>query len=200
MSNIENNKKPIYKKWWFWVIIGIIVIIGFSSSNTNQTNTNNNVVNNTNNQIVQGTTKIIFLEGTNSDDFASILESVTEISGTNGVVMGDSITYAKSNEKYSISIDADKDKKEIYYARIICLTKEDPTNVFMAFNRMNYKTENDAELTNWLTENIGKEATTKIGDANFTLSLSTSNNPILEMKTDGSDDYMQEQIDKAMND
>ena len=62
---------------------------------------------------------------------------------------------------------------------------------------MNYTTENDAELTNWLTGNIGKKATTKIGDANFELGLTTNNYPYIIMKTDGSDDYMQEQIDKA---
>ena len=70
---------------------------------------------------------------------------------------------------------------------------------FMVFNKINYKTKNNAEFTNQLTENTGKEATTKIGDANFTLSLSGNNNPVLVMKTDGSDRYMQGQINKAGN-
>ena len=112
--------------------------------------------------------------------------------------MGDSINYTSTNTKYGINIDANKDSKEIDYVRIFALTDEDATNVFMALNRMDYKTENDAEFTSWLVDNLGKESTKKIGDANFTLSLSTSNRPIIEMKTDGYDNYLNEQIDKAL--
>lgn len=41
MSNhAENEKKPIYKKWWFWLII-IVVIVGIGGSGTNTNNSTN---------------------------------------------------------------------------------------------------------------------------------------------------------------
>lgn len=49
MSNhSENEKKPIYKRWWFWVIIILLVIIigAGSSSNDNQTVSTNTYQNN----------------------------------------------------------------------------------------------------------------------------------------------------------
>ena len=85
---------------------------------------------------------------------------------------------------------ANKDTKEICYVKIISLTSEDATNVFMSLNRINYKTENNANYTGWLVDNIGKESTTKIGEASFILSLDTSNHFVLEMKTDDSDNYI----------
>lgn len=200
---MKEKIKDLSKKWWFWVIIVIIVVIGFSGGESSQEKTNSN--SDSNNQVeqdvnnqMQETEKVVFLEGTNSEDFAEVLEGVTGIENIEGVITGDSITYTSANGKYSINIDANKDTKEIDYVRIIALTDEDATNVFMSLNRMDYKTENASEYTSWLVDNIGKDATTKIGDANFILSLSTSNHPILEMKTDGSDDYMNEQIDKAL--
>ena len=33
-NHTENEKKPIYKKWWFWIIIIVIgIIIGTSQNN-----------------------------------------------------------------------------------------------------------------------------------------------------------------------
>lgn len=175
------------KKWWFWVIIVVLILICFASGDPNEQEKESN---NQQDYQIQQSEVVTFLEGTNSDDFADILENVTGIENIEGNIIGNSINYSKNNNKYSINIDANKDTKEIDYVRVICLTDEDETNVLMAFNRMDYKSENDAEFTNWLIENIGKESSKKIGDANFYLSLSTSNHPILEMKTDGSDDYM----------
>ncbi len=192
---MKEKIKNLSKKWWFWVIVVIILVIGFTGGESSHDESKSN--SDANNQ-VQETKKIVFLKGTNSEDFAEILEGVTGIENIEGVITGDSINYTSANGKYSINIDANKDTKEIDYVKIIALTDEDATNVFMSLNRMDYKTENASEYTSWLVDNIGKDATTKIGDANFILSLSTSNLPILEVKTDGSDDYMNEQIDKAL--
>ena len=60
----------------------------------------------------------------------------------------------------------------------------------MSLNRINYKTEDNANYTGWLVDNIGKESTTKIGEASFILSLDTNNHFVLEMKTDDSDNYI----------
>lgn len=192
---MKEKLKVWSKKWWFWVIVVILVIGIFGNANTDNNSKKTNKDNNGNNTKQQEV--VTFLDGTNSEDFISILSSVTGITNITGVEMGDSITYAKSNDKYSISLDADKNSKKIDYVCVISLTDEDATNVFMAFNRMNYTGENDAEFTEWLTNNIGKNATKKIGSANYELSLSTTNHPILTMKSDGSDAYQQEQIDKA---
>lgn len=47
-SHAENEKKPIYKRWWFWVIIILLVIIigSGNSSNDNQTVSTNTYQNN----------------------------------------------------------------------------------------------------------------------------------------------------------
>ncbi len=175
---MKNKIKELSKKWWFWVIVIIIIIMCFPNTDNNEKQKKNI---DTKEQI-QETTNNTFLEGTNSDDYAEILKSVTGIENINSSTSENLITYTSENSKYSIKMIANKDTKEIYNVRIITLTKEDPTNVFMSINRINYKTENNANYTNWLIENIGKKATTKIGDANFSLSLDTSNHPILEMK------------------
>ena len=41
MTNHEEGKKPVYKKWWFWLIAIIVVfaIIGSNGENTNNTQT-----------------------------------------------------------------------------------------------------------------------------------------------------------------
>lgn len=184
------------KKWWFWVIVVFLVIIVFGSADNDDKGDGGKENNppKSNKQEV-----VTFLEGTNSEDFISILSSVTGINGIEGVEIGDSITYSKSNGEYSISLDADKESKKIDYVSVICWTSKDPTNVFMAFNRMDYDGEDDAKLTDWLVSNIGKKAKIKIGNANFELSLGKSKHPVLSMKSDGSDAYMQEQTEKYSN-
>lgn len=42
MSSNPENKKPIYKKWWFWAII-IVVVIAIGGSQTQNTNTSTSV-------------------------------------------------------------------------------------------------------------------------------------------------------------
>ncbi len=183
------------KKWWFWVIV-VILVLGILGSFGSDIDDGKEKKANDKPESKQQEV-VTFLDGTNADDFISILSSVTGITDIKGVEVGDSITYAKSNNKYSISLDADKESKKIDYVSVICLTSEDPTNVFMSFNRMNYEGEKDSELTDWLVKNIGKKATIKIGNANFELSLSANNHPVLTMKSDGSDAYMEAQLKKV---
>lgn len=181
---MKEKIKEVSKKWWFWAIVIIVVLMAFSGIGDNEEkNTNND--NNVKEQI-QETKTNKFLEGTNSDDFAEVLKSVTGIENINRVISDDLITYTSENSKYSINMIANKDTKEICYVKIITLTNDDATNVFMSLNRINYKTENDANYTNWLVDNIGKKATIKIGEANFSLSLDTSRYFVLEMKTNSS--------------
>ena len=55
-NNVETQKKPIYKNWWFWgiVIIVLLIIIGGSNSN-NTNNMSSNTVNSTNNMATNNT-------------------------------------------------------------------------------------------------------------------------------------------------
>ena len=175
---MKEKLKVLSKKWWFWLIIVVVVCSLFSTpTDEKETPKDDNKV--------QETEKVKYLKGTNADDYADILESVTEIDKIEGTVNGTSIKYSKANFKYSVTLSANSETKEIEYVKIEALTKEDSTNVFMSMNRMDYETENIGEFTSWLVDNLGKESTKKIGDANFTLSLSDSNYPVIEMKTDG---------------
>lgn len=185
---MKEKIKDLSKKWWFWAIVIIIVLAPFSDMGDNKEKNKNNY-NNVKEQTQETKTKE-FLEGTNSDDFAEILKAVTATENIDSVISDDLITYTSENSKYSVKMIANKDTKEICYVKIIAITSKDPTNVFMSLNRMNYKNENDAKYTSWLVDNIGKEATTKIGKANFRLSLDTNHHTVLEMKTDGSENYI----------
>ena len=172
---MKNKIKKIHKKWWF--IITIVIIIGgiyFVNTMQGKTQTNKN----------NKTKEIIFLKNTNSDEFAKHLKTVTSIKNIHGIDNGKFINYSAANDKYTINISANKKTKEINYVRIISLTNEESTNVFMVFNEMNYKKENDKEFTKWLTKNIGKKSTKKIGDANFKLNINPSKQTFIEMKTD----------------
>ena len=173
---MKEKLKELSKKWWFWVIVIIALggLFGRTSEVTSKEDNN-----------VQEVEKIVFLKGSDSDEYIKALEGVTGIEGTEAKNDDDTISYSNSNSKYGIKLIANKSTKEISYVRIEALTSEDATNVFMSLNRMDYETQNAGDFTSWLVKNLGKESTTKIGDANFLLTLSTSNNPIIEMKTDG---------------
>ena len=175
---MKEKLKELSKKWWFWVIV-IIALGGFFGGTSEEEVTSKEDNN------VQEVEKIVFLKGSDSDEYIKALEGVTGIEGTEAKNDDDTISYSNSNSKYGIKLIANKSTKEISYVRIEALTSEDATNVFMSLNRMDYETQNAGDFTSWLVKNLGKESTTKIGDANFLLTLSTSNNPIIEMKTDG---------------
>lgn len=50
-NHSDNEKKPIYKKWWFWVIIIVIIIAiggtGASNQNTNTATSSEDIASNT---------------------------------------------------------------------------------------------------------------------------------------------------------
>ena len=57
-------------------------------------------------------------------------------------------------------------------------------------NRINYKNENNVNHKNRFVDNIGKEETAKISETNFSLSLGKNIHSVLEVKTDGSKNYI----------
>ena len=193
--------KPIYKKWWFWLIIIILVIGMFGGSSNNDNNTNNiSVSTNTNNTEIINEEKVTFLKDSKGKDFFEILCEIAEVSKKDGVAMGDSIVYASSNEDYGIELETNK-SDEINWISIYTMLsdKNDYENFFIAISRLEYDGSNKNECFNWIHDNLGKEATTKIGNANFKLYNGTSGNPILEVFTDGNEDYQKEQLDKISN-
>lgn len=178
------NKKPFYKAVWFWIIILTVVILSlFADIDDNGDKSSNSNIK----EQTQEKEAYQFLEGTNSDDFSEILKGVTGIENLDSVISKELISYTAENSDYKIKIIANKDTKEIGYVKITTLTNDDPTNIFMSLNRMDYTTENKSAYTDWLVDNVGKESTTKIGKANFSLIIDSNNNSILEMKTDGSE-------------
>lgn len=60
---MESNeeKKPIYKKWWFWLIIVVVVIGMFGNTNDtiNTTNTTN-ITNEITNEVIENTEKEVY--------------------------------------------------------------------------------------------------------------------------------------------
>ena len=76
------------------MVIGITIVVVIPIVGANKMNKNS--------RIVQETKTIVFLEGTNSKKFVSVLEITTGISGTNVVIIGDSVTFARNGEKYCV--------------------------------------------------------------------------------------------------
>ena len=100
--------------------------------------------------------------------------------------MGDSIVYSSSNEKYGIELETNKNN-EINWISIYTLLKDknDYENFFIAISRLEYDGCDKSTIFNWIHDNLGNEATTKVGNANFKLYNGTSGTPILEVYTDG---------------
>lgn len=192
---MEKNEKKIYQKWWFWIIIIILIagILGGSSdNNTNNTNSTN-ITNSINSTVSETSKSNIFLKGSNGKEFYEILCDVGQVPKKEGVIMGDCIDYASSNENYGIELETNKDN-EINWISIYTLFSSDYDNFFLAVSRLEYNNSNKSECFNWIKENLGKESTIKIGDANFKLYNGTSGKPILEIYTDGNEEYQKEQL------
>ena len=58
-NHSDNEKKPIYKKWWFWVIIVVIIIAiggaGANNQNENTTTSSQEVSNSSNESVANDT-------------------------------------------------------------------------------------------------------------------------------------------------
>lgn len=195
---MEKEKKPIYKKWWFWLIVIILVIGIFGGSSNNETNITN--TSNTNTTQARNDEKVIFLKDTNGNEFFDILCEIASVEKKDGVSIGETIDYSSSNEKYGIELETNKNN-EINFISIYTMlsNKDDYENLFVAISRLEYNGSNRAECFKWIHNNLGKEATIKIGDANFKLYNGTSGNPILEVFTDGNEEFQKEQLNKLTN-
>lgn len=190
---MEKEKKPIYKKWWFWVIIAIVIIAIFGGNSENNTATNE-TTSITNNELDEGT--ITFLENSKGKETFEILCEVGNITLKDGAEIGDSIVYTSSNGKYSVDVETNK-SDEICNVQMMAFSEEDHTNFFVSASRIEYNGANRNEAFNWIKDNLGKEATTKIGEANFKLYIGNNGQPILDIFTDGNEQYQKEQLEKT---
>lgn len=100
MSNHSEEKKPIYKKWWFWLII-IIVVIAIATSQGTNTNTAEQTSTNSESSTTIKDTKIN-LEEFNKVETGMTYEQVVEIVGTEGTVMSESDITGNGQYKTTI--------------------------------------------------------------------------------------------------
>lgn len=133
MSNhSENEKKPIYKRWWFWVIVVLVVfiIIGVNNSDNNSnittsSTTNTNVSQNTNTkqntivkvgeEITTNNVKITFIS---VNDYTKYNSYSAPASG-NKIIRAEFLFENISSSDISLGnleCYADGEKREAYYS------------------------------------------------------------------------------------
>lgn len=175
------------------MVVGIMFLV-FAVGSTDSTTTNNS---NSTNKTING--KVVFLKNSNGKEFYSILCEVGQIDKNRipPVESEDSIDYANSNSNYAVSMCTSKNH-EICYISMMAYN-QDYENFFLAASRLEYDGSNRSKAFNWIHDNLGKEATTKIGDANFKLYIGATNKPILEIYTDGNDEFQQQLLNKLTN-
>lgn len=197
----DNEKKPIYKKWWFWLIIVVVVLaIGGIGMQDNEQPTSTTETQTTTTETQPTTEDIVFLKGTNGKEFFEILCEVGEVEKKEGVDNGDTITYASSNDNFGIELETNKNN-EINFISIYTLldNKDDYQNFFNAISRLGYENFDKATYIDWILDNIGNEATTKIGDVNLKLYKTSSGTPALDVFTDGNEEYQKQLLEKVSN-
>lgn len=140
--------------------------------------------------------KVIFLKGSNGKTFFDSLCNKVKIEMQNPQKIGDSIFYETTgNMHYSIEVETNN-LNEINYVRIMIFDAEDYKDLFLEASKIEYDGANTENAYKWINDNLGKEAETKIGNANFKLEIGNNGKPILEIFTDGNDEFQKEQMDK----
>lgn len=92
MSNQNEGKKPVYKKWWFWLIIVLVVlVIAGSSGSEDNTNTSKTTLNSNNETSEPNTNN----ENNSTEEKSSY--SVGEIYEDNNIA----IKYVAKNENFT---------------------------------------------------------------------------------------------------
>ena len=182
----KTEKKKFYKKWWFWVIVVVLLIgiLGYEEEPTENNSGNDNGDKQTEQK--EQTKKpdvVTFLPQSNGKDFFTILCDVieankSECNESKATTLGDSTLYSYSNTEYSFDVETNN-KGEVNQIEMIVYSGDNYQNFFNAISRFEYSTADKSTIFNWVTDNLGKEATTKVGDANFKLSLTTSKKPYL---------------------
>lgn len=118
-NHAENEKKPIYKKWWFWLLV-IIVIVGIAGSGSN----NNDKTTQTASSSTTSTTQ----------------NEKTEYNQGEEAILGKgAITVTKVEKSQGSEWDKPKSGKEFV---IVHLTIENKGNSNLSYNPFYFKMQN----------------------------------------------------------
>ncbi|MBQ6538830.1 MAG: zinc ribbon domain-containing protein [Bacilli bacterium] len=136
--------------------------------------------------------KVIYLKNTKAKDFYKTLCGVTGLREKNpSALFCNTIEYSSYDTNYQIEVGAYQKTDEIAYITITQLQAPDPTNAFMALNRLDYNGKDSAKLTDFITKNKGKKADIQIGDLKFSTWVSdTSGKLVLDARTPDYDNYI----------
>ena len=200
-------KKPIYKNWWFWaIIVVILIIIGYaaggdksnekvntsstySSSQTDPQEIDKDDHEDENQSSSETETTIPVVPGSNAYDITVSLKNkgLPEADRSNS---SDGYTFSATNEQYSYTINTDKNyalSSAKYY-----VFGDD--NGFLGFcASFPYDGSDGNSAMKWVNDNIGTNVGTTINGVDFVLSVGNQG-PILEIKADGRDEYLQQQL------
>lgn len=108
------------------------------------------------------------------------------------VSIDDGYRWDAVTAEYSYGVEANKNH-EVSYAEFMVLNGEDDNGYLAYCATIPYDTSNKEQVTKWISENIGTDAETEIGDAVFVLSQGTQG-PILEIKSIERDSYVKSKI------
>ncbi|MBR3280941.1 MAG: SHOCT domain-containing protein [Clostridia bacterium] len=190
-SNYNAQKKSGNIAWVVVLVFSLLGVIGSISSNFN---TNNSTTLNSKPVSIDSSTLdttqngSAFVKGTNGKDFfQNVLCANTKCSyrepmelKANNIIPYDTLTYNGGNDKYSFEVTTNK-ANEIGNIQLFFYNygKEDSTNYFMASTRLDYATKDVAKLTDFITNNIGKDEKIEIGDFTFHFYKGISNNVVI---------------------
>lgn len=116
----------------------------------------------------------------------------------NGIPKADAINnddgfqFNSTTIEYSYSITTNSDH-EVMCASFMVLSPEDSKGYLAYCATLPYDTADPEKATQWVTDNIGSEAETAIGDAIFTITQGNQG-PILVVKAMGYDEYVLSKI------
>ena len=200
-------KKPIYKNWWFWAIIAVVLmIIGFAVGdndlNTASDSVSSSPLMDSNSQIdsqksdevenqssTENEINIPVVAGSNAYDITVSLKN-NGLPEAERIDNADGYTFTATNEQYSYTINTDKNYA-LSSAKYYVFGEDDGFLGFCASFPYNGSDSNSA--MSWVNENIGTDANTNINGVDFILSVGNQG-PILEIKAEGVDKYLQQII------
>lgn len=129
------------------------------------------------------------IAGSNAYDMTVSLEEYKFPTATRTDI-SDGFQFDSVNSDYSYTIVTDKDYA-ISYAK--CMVLGDNSDLLAFFATFPYDTMDQETAQQWVKDNTGKEATTQIGDAIYTLS-NGNQGAILEISATGREEYLKEQL------
>lgn len=129
------------------------------------------------------------IAGSNAYDMTVSLEEYKFPTATR-TDTSDGFQFDSMNSDYSYTIVTDKDYA-ISYAK--CMALADNSDLLAFFATFPYDTMDQEAAQQWVKDNAGKEATTQIGDAIYTLS-NGNQGAILEISAVGREEYLKEKL------